>query len=229
MQNRLITNLMELHLLFFAFFSGTCSDPMGLGWNFTLPDSAFSASSSLFSGWQMKSTDFILLKTSTCHGDKICATFVLLEFKGDHHPRGDVQMQHVPWHVPTTFLRCTQIVILSLVHDSATRPYQMTPQSDNVQFLQLPRLLVYGQRQTQTKQLFQVQEELKKKTIEKIHNAKKFECEKETNAQKLFLMVSDNLFAGQLIIYSCFETTIAFTKRALSTNNFHFFNHFHCL
>jgi len=29
---------------------GTCSDPMGLGWNFTLPDSAFSASSSLFSG-----------------------------------------------------------------------------------------------------------------------------------------------------------------------------------
>ena len=29
---------------------------MGIGWNYTLPDSAFNASSSLFSGWWIKSS-----------------------------------------------------------------------------------------------------------------------------------------------------------------------------
>ena len=37
---------------------GTCSEPLGVGWNFTLPDSAFNASSSLFSGQYRESDDF---------------------------------------------------------------------------------------------------------------------------------------------------------------------------
>lgn len=37
---------------------GTCSEPLGVGWNFTLPDSAFNASSSLFSG-QYRESDVV--------------------------------------------------------------------------------------------------------------------------------------------------------------------------
>jgi hypothetical protein len=40
-----------LTLSFFSFvFLGTCAEPMGAGWDFKLPDSAFTASSTLKSG-----------------------------------------------------------------------------------------------------------------------------------------------------------------------------------
>ena len=48
--------MFNIILTFLSTRPGTCSEPMGIGWNYTLPDSAFNASSSLFSGWWIKSS-----------------------------------------------------------------------------------------------------------------------------------------------------------------------------
>ena len=41
----------EVFPSFVSSLSGACSEPLGVGWNFSLPDSAFKASSRLATGW----------------------------------------------------------------------------------------------------------------------------------------------------------------------------------